>query len=187
MLVGLVHFVAVVHTGGTDDLGDDGTLSAVDDEAAALGHNGQVAHEDVLLLDLVGLGIAQPHPDLDGAGIGGVPLLALLNGVLGGVVHGVVQEAQLQLTGEVGNGAYVPEHFPQALVQEPLVGVLLDAEHIGHFQDLFVLCVALTLGLAEHFVLDHCHMDHHSLSFGIAPESCVVDTHGPVVKIKFSS
>ena len=108
-------------------------------------------------------------------GVGGVPLLAFLDGVLGLLVHGKIQETQLKLTGEIGDGANILEHFPQTLFQEPLIGVLLDLEHIGHFQDLFVLCVALTHGLAKQLVLDHCHMDHHSLSFGDKPEYCVVD------------
>ena len=97
MLVGLVHLMAKVHTGRTDDLGDDNALRAVDHEGAAIGHHGEVAHEDLLLLDFVGLGVAQANPNLDGLGVGGIPLLALLDGVLGLVLHGVVQERKLQL------------------------------------------------------------------------------------------
>lgn len=70
--------------GGADDLGDDDALGAVDDEGAGLGHQGEVAHEDLLLLDLLGLLVAQAHPHLDGRGVRGVPGLALLHAVLGG-------------------------------------------------------------------------------------------------------
>ena len=172
VLVGLVHLVAVVHAGAADDLGNDNTFSAVDDEGAAVGHHGEIAHEDFLFLDFVGLGVAQAHPHLDGLGVGSVPLLALLDGVLGLILHGVVQEAQLQLAGEVGNGTYVLEDFPQAGFQEPLVGVLLDLQHVGDLQDLLILRVGFTHGLAVHNVLDHCHMDHHSLSFGLCCLLC---------------
>ena len=165
MLVSLVHLMAVVHAGRTDDLGDNNPLRTVDDEGTAVGHHGEIAHEDLLLLDFVGLRVAQTDPHLDGLGVGSVPLLALLNGVLGLILHGVVQEGQLQLAGEVGNGAYVLEDLPQAGIQEPLIGVLLDFQHVGDLQDLFILRVRFTHGLAEHYVLDHCHMDHHSLSF----------------------
>ena len=164
MLVGLIHFVAVVHTGGPDDLGDDDTLRAVDDKGAAVGHYREISHEDLLLLDFVCLGIAQANPHLDGLGVGSVPLLAFLDGILGLVFHGIIQEAQLQFTGEIGNGAHVLEDFLQALFQEPLIGILLDLQHVGDLQDLLVLRVGFTHGLAEHNVLDHCHMDHHSLS-----------------------
>ena len=172
VLVGLVHLVAVVHAGAADDLGDNDAFRAVDDEGAAVGHHGEIAHEDFLFLDFVGLGVAQAHPHLDGLGVGSVPLLALLDGVLGLILHGVVQEAQLQLAGEVGNGTYVLEDFPQAGFQEPLVGVLLDLQHVGDLQDLFILRVGFTHGLAVHNVLDHCHMDHHSLSFGLCCLLC---------------
>ncbi len=172
VLVGLIHLVAVVHAGAADDLGNNDTLCAVDDEGAAVGHHGEIAHEDFLFLDLVGLGVAQANPHLDGLGVGSVPLLALLDGVLGLILHGVVQEAQLQLAGEVGNGAYVLEDFPQAGFQEPPVGVLLDLQHVGDLQDLFILRVGFTHGLAVHNVLDHCHMDHHSLSFGLCCLLC---------------
>ena len=164
MLVGLVHLVAVVHTGGTDDLGNDDTLGAVDHKGAAVGHNREISHEDLLLLDFVCLGVAQANPHLDGLGVGSIPVPAFLNGILCLVFHGVVQEAQLQFTGEIGNGAHILEDFPQALFQEPLVGILLDLQHVGDLQDLLVLRVGFTHGLAEHNVLDHCHMDHHSLS-----------------------
>ena len=178
MLIGLVHLVAVVHARAADDLGNNDTLCAVDDEGAAIGHHREIAHEDFLFLDFVGLGVAQAHPNLDGLGVGSVPLFALLDGVLGLVFHGVVQEAQLQLAGEVGNGTYVLEDFPQAGFQKPLVGVLLDLQHVGDLQDLFILRVGFTHGLAVHNVLDHCHMDHHSLSFGLC---CLFNTLGAVV------
>ena len=93
MLVSLVHLMAVVHAGAADDLGNDDTLRAVDHKGAAVCHHGEIAHENVLFLDFVGLGVAQAHPDLDGLGVGSVPLLALLDGVLGLVLHGVIQEA----------------------------------------------------------------------------------------------
>ena len=35
---------------------------------AAVGHDGEITHEDFLFLDLVGFGVAQAHPNLDGLG-----------------------------------------------------------------------------------------------------------------------
>ena len=73
---------------------------------------------------------------------------------------------QVKLFQSLPNGAYVLEYLTQAGFQKPLIGVFLDLQHVGDLKDLFILCVRLTHGLAEHYVLDHCHMDHHSLSFG---------------------
>ena len=166
VLVRLVHLVAVVHAGRADDLGDDDTLAAVDDEGAAVCHNGEIPHENFLLLDLVGLGVAQTDPDLNGPGVSGVPLHALLHGVLGGVLHGKIQERQLQLSAEVRDCAHVPEDLLQALVQEPLIGVLLDLQKIWHFQDFLIFGIAFPHGLTKQLILDHRHLRHHSLSLG---------------------
>ena len=97
VVVRLVRRVGEVHAGGAGDLGDDDALGAVDDKGAGVGHNGEVAHEDLLLLDLLGLLVAQAHPHLDGRGVRGVPGLALLHAVLGGLIHGVVDEGELQV------------------------------------------------------------------------------------------
>ena len=51
---GLVQLLAEVDARGTHQLGHHDTLGAVDDEGAPLGHHGEVAHEDLLLLDLAG-------------------------------------------------------------------------------------------------------------------------------------
>ena len=66
--VGLeVDLLAVVHAGGADDLADHHALGAVDDEGAGVGHQGEVAHEDLLLLDLLGLLVAQADAAPSGA------------------------------------------------------------------------------------------------------------------------
>ena len=69
--------------GGADDLGDDDALCAVDDEGAAVGHEREIAHEDLLLLDLAGLLIEQTGSDVQGRCIRSVPFLTFFNGVLG--------------------------------------------------------------------------------------------------------
>ena len=43
-------------------LRDDHALGAVDDEGAAVGHHGEVAHEDRLLADLAGLLVDEARP-----------------------------------------------------------------------------------------------------------------------------
>ena len=91
-VVRLVRIAGEVHPGGADDLRDDDTLRPVDDEGARVGHDGEIPHEDLLLLDLSGLLVAQAHLHFDGLGVGGVLGLALLDGVLGGIVHGEADE-----------------------------------------------------------------------------------------------
>ena len=157
VLIGLVHLMTVVHAGAADDLRDDDALGAVDDEGAAVGHHGEIAHEDGLLLDLAGVLLQELHPHFDGLGIGGVALLALLHGVLRALVHGEVLEGQLQVAGVVGDGADVAEDLLEPFVQEPVVGILLDLEQIGHFEDFFILREAVAQGLAKENFLRLCH------------------------------
>ena len=155
VVVRLVPGVGKVHTGRTGDLRDDHALGPVDDEGAGLSHDGEIPHEDLLLLDLLRLLVAQAHLHLDGGGVGGVPGLALLHVVLGLLVHGVVDEGQLQVAGVVRNGVHILEHLTQPGVQEPLIGFLLDLQQVGHIQDLLVAGKAFAQGLAVVHVLDH--------------------------------
>ena len=82
-LTGLIYIGSVVHTGGTDELGNDNSLSTVDDEGSAFGHQREFTHVNIGLLDLAGLLVGEAYVYLKGGGVVYVTLLALLNGVLG--------------------------------------------------------------------------------------------------------
>ena len=153
--VGLVRLLVKVNTGRTDDLRDDNALGAVDDERAARGHEREIAHEDLLFLDLLGLTVAQTHADLQRGGVCGVTRLALLLRILGRLVHGIIHEGELQVAGVVRNGSYALEDFPQALVQKPLIGILLDLEQVRHVLDLFRAGIALSDCSSVLYVLRH--------------------------------
>ncbi len=133
---GLIGGLVEIHAGRTHDLGDDDALRAVDDEGAARGHDREISHEDLLLLDLLGLLVAQTDAHLEGSGIRGVAGLALLLAVLRRIVHGVVDKAQFQIPGKVGHRVDVAEHLVEALSQKPLIGTLLDLQEVRHVQDL---------------------------------------------------
>ena len=154
--VGLqVDLLAVVDAGRADDLADHHALGAVDDEGAGVGHQGEVAHEDLLLLDLAGLLVVQAHPHLHGCGIRGVTGLALLHIILGLLVHGVVDEAQLQIARVVGDHIHIGKHFPQAGLQKPFVGILLDLQQVGHRHNFLVPGKVLANCFAIVLVLGH--------------------------------
>ena len=120
-----------------------------------MGHQGEIAHEDLLLLDLAGLLVVQPHVHLHGGGIGGVSRLALLHVILGLLVHAEVDEAQLQIACIVADGGHVREHLVQAGLQKPPVALLLDLQQVGHRHDLFVSGKILAQGFAVVLVLGH--------------------------------
>ena len=164
-----VDLLAVVDAGRADDLADHHTLGAVDDKGARVGHQGEITHEDLLLLDFARLLVPQPHADLHGGGIRSVTGLALLHVILGLLVHAVIDEAQLQITGIVRDGGYIRKHLPQAGVQKPLVGFLLDLQQVGHRHDFLVSGKILSQGLAIVLVLGH--LQHSRLSFSFLTSS----------------
>ena len=147
-VVGLVGLLVIVHAGGTHDLRDDDTLRAVDDEGAAGRHDREIAHEDLLLLDLLGLLVAQADADLQRGRIRGVAGFALLLGVLRILVHGVIHEAQLEIAGVVGDDVHILEHITQTLFEEPFVRILLDLQKIRHALDLLVTGKAHSFGFS---------------------------------------
>ena len=149
--------LVVVHAGAADDLGDDDTLRAVYDKRTAGGHEREIAHEYLLLLDLLGLKIAQTHADLQRCGIRCVACLALFFRVLGLLVHGIIHEAQLKIAGIVGHRVGISENLAQTGLEKPLVALLLDVQQIGHVLDLFVPCKALSESFAVENVFWHSY------------------------------
>ena len=99
------------------------------------------------------------EPNLQRRGIGGVPGLALLHVVLGLFVHAVINEAQFQITGIVHDGGHIGKHLTQTGIQEPLIGLLLDLQQVGHCHDFLVAGKVLSQGLAVVLVFRHLY-DH---------------------------
>ena len=153
--LGLVRALIEVNAGAPDYLGDNDTLGAIDDESAALCHDREIAHEDLLLFDLLGLLIAEADIDLERGRIVRVARLALLDGVLGLFVHGVVHEAEFEVARIVGYGCDVFEHVAQPLFKEPFVGTLLNLEQVRHVLQLLGAGKALTHSLAVADVFWH--------------------------------
>ena len=131
VLVGrLVELAAEVDAGRADELGDDDPLGAVDDEGPALGHHGEVPHEDLLLLDLAGRLVDEHRLDEQRGGEGGVLVLALLLGELL-FLEDVLAEMQLELFGEVLDRRDLLQDLLQALGEEPVERSTLDAHEVG--------------------------------------------------------
>ena len=161
------------HAGAAMHLGDDDPLGAVDDEGAVGRHQGHVAHEHVLLLDVLdGLGAGvlvhvehdQPQRHLEGRGVGHVALLALLDVVLR-LLEVVAHELQHGRLVEVLDREHGLEdaHDPLAVgrplveprAQEQVVGRLLDLDEVRHLQHFADLAVVLPESLLADVALGH--------------------------------
>ena len=135
---GLVELAAEVDARRADELGHDHPLGPVDDEGPALGHHGEVPHEDLLLLDLPRRLVDEHRLDEQRGGEGGVLVLALLLGELL-ILEGVLPEMQLELLGEVFDRRDFLEDLLQALGEEPVEGLPLDADQVGQRKGLLEL------------------------------------------------
>ena len=101
VLVGrLVGRALEVDARAADELRDDDTLGAVDDEGAALGHEREVTHEHRLALDLTRLGVHELGGDEERCVVRLVALLARLDR-LAGLLEAVVAERQRHRAAEV--------------------------------------------------------------------------------------
>ena len=61
LLTCFINFGSVVHTGRTDNLRNDYTLCTVDNKGTGLGHEREIAHEDISLLNFTGLLVGQAN------------------------------------------------------------------------------------------------------------------------------
>ena len=132
VLAGTVLAGAIENTGRTDQLRDDRTLCTVGDEGTGVGHEREVAHEDLLLLHLAGLLVEQTGRDVQGCRIRGIPLFTFFNRIFGVLVQPIINELQHQVAGVVLDRGNVVENLVQAFLQEPVVRVFLDLDQIGH-------------------------------------------------------
>ena len=134
---------------GAHQLADHDPLGAVDDEGPLRGHHGEVAHEDLGLLDLArvltGLDVEAGVDPQRGAE-GHVPLPALLLVVLGGPEL-VVQEPQLVvLTGVVRDRVDLVEELAQPLPAEPRERIQLRLDEVPHLQLVGDLAITVSAG-----------------------------------------
>ena len=152
---GLLLLALEVHAGRTHQLGHDDALRAVDDECALGGHQGKVAHENGLGLDLTREVIHELGLDVERRGEGLALFLALVNRVLLLFEEGI-RERELHCLAEVFDGRDLFEDFlesgecrkvlaaggfglgcallPQVVADEPVEALRLECEKIGNCQ-----------------------------------------------------
>ena len=169
------------HARRTVQLRDDHALGAVDDERAVVGHQGHLAHVDLLLLDLLDrlglrrLAVVDDHLQLraHGGGVGQAALLALPR-VERGLGHVEFDELHLDepLCETIGNAERNAACRPfglallrrDVLLQEGDVRVLLHGQQIGHVENALALAEALADALLLGVGIGDCLLRHeHSV------------------------
>src|SRR5579864_4950283 len=171
--MGLAFVVIEEHARRAVHLRDDHALGAIDDERAVVGHERNVAHVDVLLLDILdraraGLLVdieddkAQRH--LERRSVSHAALAAFID-VIFRRLELVADEFELGGVGEVGDREHRLEHRLQALVGTPASGLLDEQELVVrcllNLNEVRHLCdfLDLTKELADPFATSErlCH------------------------------
>ena len=126
---GLVALGGEVHARATDELGHHDALGTINNEGAARGHEREVAHEHLLLLNLAGLTVDEADLDEERRLIGDVLLLAFIHRVLG-LAELMLAELDTHVARIVLNGAHVGEGLSQAFILEPIEAFRLDSDQV---------------------------------------------------------
>jgi len=158
------------------DLRDHDAVGAVDDEAAVLGHERQVAEEDLVFLDQSAVLVDELKLGVDGRLVGQVLLAAFL-GAVRRLAETVLQEVQHEarrtvavglvdgedfLEGTLESGVLTPVGRPVDL-EELVEGIDLDFRQVGKRDDFGDFAEALD-------ALCHWHLNTGKTSYGRAPD-----------------
>ena len=154
LLAGGVDLLAIVRTGRTNQLADDDTLCTIDDEGTGIGHQGEIPHENFLLLDLAGLAIDETDIDAQGSSPGHITFLALIEVILR-LSHRKAFKGEYKISREILDWRNVTEDFLQPLIQEPLVARPLDIQQVRHFHDFLDSGVAIPGSFAHRHRIKH--------------------------------
>ena len=148
LLARLVRFDRVVHAGGTNELGDDDALRAVDDKGTVLRHEREIPHIDVRFDDFVLHFVVKAHPHFEGKRIGCVAVAALLLVILRLVPERVIEEIQLEVIGEVGDRGKILENIADPLFHERFITFFLNLYKVGDVDNFVDFTELSSLGFA---------------------------------------
>ena len=174
--MGLALVMIEEHPGGAVQLGDDDAFGAVDDKSAGVRHQGQLAHVDFLLLDvldLLGVGRGflvvdhQAQQDFQRRMVGEAPKLAFLD-LERRWLKAVADILELDISRVTDDGKDRLEHAVQAgliaflvraiVLQEAPVGGELDLQQVRRCQDFRSLAKVLADSFFASVAI--CHRDH---------------------------
>ena len=132
-----------VYSSRTCELIDDDSLSAVDDEGASVGHDGEVAEEDFFSVfpDLSPF-VGETNDGFDGSSPSHIFLPGFFFSDFG-PLDGVADKFESKIPVKTFNGENFLQKFLKPLrfsfirrdiiLKEPVIRISLNAYHIGHF------------------------------------------------------
>ncbi len=135
----------VINAGRADELADDNTLGAIDNEGARVRHEGKRTHVLLMLFDFAVLFVVEAHRHLERCLIIGVALLALFDRILDFVpAEPEVHKLKAQLARIIFDRGNIREYLLEAIGDKPVVGILLNLDEIRDLQNLLLSLIGHT-------------------------------------------
>ena len=165
-LAALVQLARRVNAGRPDQLTDHHALRTVDDKAAVVRHQREIAHKDLLVHNFPRVVSNQPDLDFERRRIGGVPFAALVFAVLAFEIQRVLQKLQLESSRIIHYGREVVEYLSDALAHKSVVGIFLHLYQVGQVEHFLDSGKGFAFRIAESLSPNVPHLSTSKKNFG---------------------
>ena len=158
-LVESISFALVVYARGTNQLGYDDTLCAIDDECARVRHDREISHEQIVLFQLTGFLVFQTCLHVQRSGVVHILRLALFDIVLA-LTEIEIAKVQRPFLSAVLDRRNICENILQPFLAEPFIRLRLQIEQMGHLQYFLRSGIGVSLLLPHHDRSEHLAVRH---------------------------
>ena len=159
LLVESISFALVVYARGTNQLGYDDTLGAIDDECARVRHDREIPHEQIVLFQLAGFLVFQTRLHVQRSGVVHILRLALFDIVLA-FAEIEIAKVQRPFLSAVLDRRNICENILQPFLAEPFIRLRLQIEQMGHLQYFLRSGIGVSLFLPYHDRSEHLAVRH---------------------------
>ena len=153
----------VVNARRTNQLRYDNTFCTINDEGTAIGHQWEIAHEDILFFYFAGFLIEEAGTYTQRCGVSSVALFAFFDAVLWFIFETIIDKVKHQIALIVGNRRNIFEYFLNSFFQEPFVRVFLNFDEVWHLQNFIDTRKAHSLNILPELYRFHIHHSVHPL------------------------
>ena len=134
---------SVINSRRPHELAYDNTFRTVDHKGSCLCHQRKISHKDLVFVYLIIFLIIKPDSDLQRCRISCIPFFTLVDRVLHIILAECeIHELQAQMAAVVSNRGNIVENFFESFIEEPLIGILLNFNEVGHLQYFFLPGIA---------------------------------------------
>ena len=159
LLVESISFTLVVYARGTNQLGYDDTLGAIDDECTRVRHDREIPHEQIVLFQLAGFLVFQTRLHVQWSGVVHILRLALFDIVLA-LAEIEIAKVQRPFLSAVLDRRNICENILQPFLAEPFIRLRLQIEQMGHLQYFLRSGIGVSLFLPYHDRSEHLAVRH---------------------------